>query len=123
MRHSFSRAFSLVELMIVVAIVAIIGALLIPALGSGCVTTDARQGSAEANLSAWSTQVGLEGRGTCSGADSDHDGYTSCTFVQADGNIQALECGYDVIVAPLGQNTGCKVALPKMRVTDNQYQP
>ena len=115
----FPRAkagISILELVIVVATIGILAA----ALSGGCVTTDARQGSAERNARAFATSMGWEIKGVvCSGADTPDrngatDGYVSCTLSLAgDGDAtKAILCGYDVAIAPLGQNTACKLTTP-----------
>lgn len=94
------------------------GALLAPA----CYTQPAEitRGTAERNARAWCDNMGLGCTGaSCSAADSDGDRYVSCTVATHEG-LQAIECGYDLVVTPLeGQNTGCRIALPKTRVTNN----
>ncbi len=107
------NGFSLVELMIVAAIIGILFAIGVGGIG-GCVTTSDRESSAERNLSGYMSSLQIEGHGTCSGADSDNDGYVSCTIAKANGELQAAECGYDKRIAIMGQNTNCKVALPKV---------
>lgn len=108
------NGFSLVELMIVLSIIGIFGTIVCAGFG-GCVTTTDRTATAERNARAYSASLGLEITGaTCSGADSDGDGYTSCTVVLPGGQMKAIECGYDRPFAPLGQNVGCKVALPSL---------
>ena len=110
MRHGFS----VLEIMIVVFIVATFGVIITANVG-GCVTTTERSTTAERNARAYSASLGLEITGaTCSGADSDGDGYTSCTVVLPGGQMKAIECGYDRPVAILGQNVGCKVAVPSL---------
>lgn len=106
------KGFSLVELMIVVAIVAI---LFVPFLGAagGCVTTEDRKADGERNANAFAAGMGLEITGaSCSGADSDGDGYASCTLAMVGGTTRAIECGYDRPFALLGQNEGCRMAMP-----------
>lgn len=91
------------------------GALLL----AGCFVQDtaAVERSADRNAKAWCGQMGLECSGvSCSGRDSDGDGYVSCSAAVA-GDVKAIECGYDMVVVPVGgQNTGCKVAQPKVNI-------
>lgn len=59
-------------------------------------------------------RLGVETTGiSCSGADSDHDGYVSCTGALPDGTLKGVECGY----ATYGSisalvNRECRLALP-----------
>lgn len=51
----------------------------------------------------------------CSGADSDLDGYVSCTIKDNFTNMIAIECPYDQIrFTCLGPNIDCKMAMPKV---------
>lgn len=78
-----------------------------------CVPTDKRKADGERNARAFATMAHLDVQSVvCSGADSTNDGYTSCTLILTDGTMRAIECGYDRNVAIMGQNTGCKMALP-----------
>ena len=111
--HRARRGFSLAEMMAVLAIVGIFATLLISGLGAGCVTTSARETSAETNAKAFAAKMSWAVKGVaCSGMDSDQDGYASCTVSLEDGKSQAILCGYNRAFAPLGQNTSCKLATP-----------
>lgn len=100
--------FALVAFVGLGSVVACIGL-----LSGGCVTTSARQASAERNAKAFADALRWEVSGlVCSGSDSEMDGYSSCTLSLKGGEIKSVLCGYDVQVALLGQNTGCKVATP-----------
>lgn len=91
-------------------------------LATACYTQPVQvtQSTAQRNARSWCHDMGLDCTGvSCSGADSDGDGYTSCSVATHDG-IQPVECGYDLVIAPIaGQNTGCRVAIPKTRITNN----
>lgn len=72
--------------------------------------------AADAAVSAadYFARLGVETTGiSCSGADSDHDGYVSCTGALPDGTLKGIECGYatygsiDALV-----NRECRLALP-----------
>jgi hypothetical protein len=69
--------------------------------------------TAQVNAKAWGKQLGLDvASANCSGFDSDNDGYVSCTLLLSDEKLRPVECGYYRAIAPLGQNTGCKIANP-----------
>jgi len=107
---------SVVELLIVVSLIGIAAA----TLSGGCVTTTDRQASAERNARAFAAAMGWQVKGVlCSGADTPNkdgrgDGYVSCTLSLAGDApaTKAILCGHDYAIAPLGQNTACKEALP-----------
>ncbi len=84
-------------------------AFLLPA----CISTPAEvKTSATSEAKMFASEMGYDIKGvSCSGRDSDRDGYTSCTIAMSDGTSKAIECSYFVKAAFL-QNTGCKVALP-----------
>lgn len=108
-----NSGFSLIELMIVVSIVGILGAIGAGTLGMGCVTTSDREASAQRNAKEYAASMAMDIQGvSCSGMDSDHDGYVSCTLNLGDDKLKAINCGYDQPMALMGQNTGCKLAMP-----------
>lgn len=80
---------------------------------AGCLTTDERERSAERNAQDWCDAMAVDCIGTrCSGLDSDADSYVSCTVSTQTGKRIAIECGYDVPLALLGQQTACKEVRP-----------
>lgn len=73
-----------------------------------CVTPSRRQESATENAKAYAKEMGLSVDGaSCSASDSDQDGYLSCSL-NSNGATKAIECNYEVAIAPLGQSHGCK---------------
>jgi len=113
MRNNNSSSFSLVELTNVISIIGILCAIGAGGLGMGCVTTSDREASATRNAKEFAASMGMEIHGvSCSGSDSDQDGYVSCTLNLSDDKLKAINCGYDQAVAIMGQNTGCKLAMP-----------
>lgn len=109
------KGFSLVELVIVIAIIGVFCALIGGGLGVGCQSPSDIEGSAERNAKDFAAKMGIKYEGlSCSGSDSDHDGYVSCTFNMGEGKIQSFECGYDQVGAVMGQNTGCKEKMLKV---------
>ncbi len=79
----------------------------------GCVPASEIKASGEKNAAGWCRDMALDCTGvSCSGSDSDADGYTSCTAVVADGTRVPLECGRTVAITLVGQNTGCKEVRP-----------
>lgn len=112
MRNNSSGA-SVIELVIVVSILGILCAIGAGGLGIGCTTTSDREASAQRNAKEYAASMGLTIQGvSCSGSDSDLDGYVSCTLNLGDDKLKAINCGYDQAVAIMGQNTGCKLAMP-----------
>lgn len=70
--------------------------------------------SANNNAKVYATEMGWSIKGSsCSGADSDGDGYVSCSvnlsLPEGKEEVKGINCGYDRVFAPLGQNTGCKI--------------
>lgn len=103
---------TLIEIIVVVVIIGILLSIVVGSVG-GCSTAATRQSSGERNAVAHAQKMGWKITGAaCSAADSDHDGYVGCTLGLTPQGSKALECGYDVLFAPLGQNTGCKDAMP-----------
>ena len=87
---------------------------------TACVTTNSRTSDALRNAKQYSNELGLHPQGySCSGADSDEDGYVSCTLSFENGSTKSIECGYDKPFALLGQNTGCKVKLVPVQAQSN----
>lgn len=79
---------------------------------AACTTPDMIKTSSERNAIEYATDMGLDIKGvSCSARDSDMDGDTSCTLNMADGSTKAIECNYDVAIAPLGQVRGCKLVV------------
>ena len=81
---------------------------------TACTTTNMVSTSAERNAKDFSIEMGFEIRGvSCSGSDSDLDGYVSCTLNETSGQRTAIECGYDqTLVIDMLTNTACKMARP-----------
>lgn len=120
--QGFSLIEFMIELMIALAIIVVFLAIIGGGGGIGCQSPSDRQGSAERNAKDFADNMGIEYRGlSCSGSDSDADGYVSCTFNLRNGQIQSFECGYDQPGALLGQNTGCKERMLKV-VTPGMQQ-
>ncbi len=72
-------------------------------------TTEEVERSAIDNAVSWCKDMTISCLGaSCSGKDSDLDGYTSCTVSTSSGERIPLECGYTKQYAFAGQNTGCK---------------
>jgi len=108
------NGFSLIELMVVVAI---LGILALIALGGVArfTSVDSNIQSATRNARNWARDMGMDRdaiRVTCSGRDSDGDGYVSCSYLDSNNVTRPIECGYDLNWAPMGQNTNCKVVVP-----------
>lgn len=81
---------------------------------AGCTSTDTVSSSAERNARAFASDMGVELKGiSCSGSDSDLDGYVSCTMNETSGQRTAIECGYDqTFQIDALTNTACKMARP-----------
>ena len=109
------RGASLVEIMIVVAIVGILAAIVGGGLGVGCNHKD----EAEAQARAWAGAMypGKQANVVCVKKDSDGDGYVSCTVsvaseAGATPEMVGIECA-----SGWGGNEGCRV--PKMKANAN----
>ena len=107
-RHSKSRGFTLIELIIVVVIVGVIVALAGKFLFRGCTSSS---DEAEVAAKAYAQKLGLEVAGvSCTDQDSDGDGYVSCSISHKENgklSVQPVECA-----AKWSMNSGCKA--PKM---------
>lgn len=81
---------------------------------AACTSTDTVSVSAERNARLFSSEMGLELKGvSCSGSDTDVDGYVSCTLNETSGQRTAIECGYDQsLQIDRFTNTACKMARP-----------
>ena len=110
---------SLVELMIVVAIIVILGATCTGVVGRGCIGKSQKvdateQATAYANF----MYPGKNPRIQCVRLDSDHDGYVSCTIAyDAENAVTGLIVTDTVAVecaAGFTLNEGCRI--PKARV-------
>ncbi len=74
-----------------------------------CVSTEQVESSAKESAASWCQDMGLNCTGySCSGKDSDADGYTSCTVAVDDGTRVSLDCGYYSPLSVVGQNTSCR---------------
>ena len=107
------RGMTLIEIMVVMAIVAITFLIVTSVAGAGCVPAETRVVSAEENARLHAQKMGWRIVGVaCTGQDSDRDGYVSCTVQDSEGPSRALLCGYEQAFAPMGQQHGCKDPRP-----------
>jgi prepilin-type N-terminal cleavage/methylation domain-containing protein len=102
------RAFTLVELLITVAIVCIIGATLAGTLLGGC-SADWQKAEAEAKKFAENVP-GATGKVTCSKKDTDRDGYCGCTVFRKEQVPLAIDCGCEKHCLNCAE--GCKMVNP-----------
>lgn len=108
MRDRTKRGWTLVELMIVVAIVGVFASLVIFGISRGCTS---QRGTAEPEARKWAQDLGLNPTGvSCANLDTDGDGYVSCTVATKDekGNVTVypVECAQKWSL-----NSGCKTQL------------
>lgn len=100
-----SRGFTLVELLIVVAIVGIIGAVVIGFIFHSCAGS---QSTAEDEARKYGTSLSLDVKGvSCTNRDTDGDGYVSCSISYTDNgklSIMPVECASRWTI----NNDGCK---------------
>ena len=103
-----SRGVTLIEVMIVVAIIGIIGAIVFGAVGGNF--NGKNQSSANENASRFIKNMELDvAKVQCNGTDSDGDGYVSCMFKMTNGTMQQFECaGWS------WNGEGCRI--PKMSI-------
>ena len=98
-----TKGFTLIELMIVISILGIVGAILFRACGG------VNLGSAEhaqENATKYLNNMGYEFKGvSCTGTDSDGDGYISCDVNLSDGNRLRLDCASGGVMT---RTEGCK---------------
>lgn len=109
--------FILIEFLVTISIIGIVVALFMPALlGKGChIRGSAANAEAEARGHAKRLDWDLRGV-SCAGADTDLDGYISCTASVQDGDRRvekSLECASG---GPMTVSSGCKVAMPRIEV-------
>jgi hypothetical protein len=79
-------------------------------LSNSFISTDSISNSAKVNASNFADNMGWSATAIqCSGRDSDHDGYTSCTIGLEGGATKSINCGYKLNFALLGQNEECKM--------------
>lgn len=65
------------------------------------------------NAKKFMSETGISGNVSCTGIDSDGDGYVSCTIV-SNGEMTPIECGYFI-------NSGCRMTVPRINVNRNRY--
>ncbi len=116
-RFNCSRGFTLVEFLIVVAILGLLGVVGINALGGGC-SGCARGSKADATEAAkeYATDLKWEIVAiSCAHSDSDNDGYISCTLrVKESSEGPSVEKYLDCASGAFGSKTGgCKVRMPQ----------
>lgn len=101
-----NRGFTIIELLIVVAVVAVVGVLVMSVAGAGCSMGSADH--AEAAAQAHAGKLGWKVKGiACAGTDTDGDGYISCTVGLGNGDERNLECESG---GSLSRASGCKQA-------------
>lgn len=82
----------------------------VASVSNSLISTDSISNSAKVNASNFADNMGWSVNAIqCSGRDSDHDGYTSCTIGLEGGATKSINCGYELNFAPLGQNEECKM--------------
>lgn len=112
-----NRGFTLIELMIGLFVIAFIGVVILMVTGASCGGEWRGTGEhAEAEAKAHAGKLGWKVQGiACAGADTDGDGYISCTLVLEDSSERALECAS----GGMGIAKGCKKApLVEQNVTN-----
>jgi hypothetical protein len=96
-----------IQAVVVVVILLIMGAIWVAKCSSA--ESGADQASAEEEAKKWASKLGLDVKGiSCVKADSDGDGYVSCTVATEDGKMHAIEC-----TSAWTLNSGCRT--PKLR--------
>lgn len=104
-----NKGFTLVEVLIVIAIIAIVLTIIAGALGSGCNDYPKNKPSADYYAMEFAKKMGGEVTGVvCVAQDTDGDGYVSCTVFRKDRDPFAIECA-----SQFTYNQGCK--MPKMK--------
>jgi type II secretory pathway pseudopilin PulG len=95
-----------IELGAVVVLVGVIGGGALIGV-RGCASSfGIDKASAEQNARQYAGELGVEVAGlSCTGVDTDGDGYVSCTIRGRDGSLTPIECA-----GRLTLNSGCRVA-------------
>lgn len=102
------KAFTVIEVIVVLAILAVIGAIFLFSAKAGCRPSEEQRSNAEDQMRTHMSKLGYEIQGvSCMNADSDGDGYVSCTATYKNGqNLGQLEAECASIVG--WGKSGCR---------------